>query len=177
MGKEPEQLIEPEENLSLSARLDIMDALISGDDSEYVPMRHKLYEEGLGGHVGDCLNEMKDTEFDRLCYLLGDLRLLIAREEAINATIEAETPVERTSNEINSFEQLDHLISKRRKINYSTYKMFKEHVNDSFENILMKAQKEGTNGRRKRIALRMRRLGFPLHTILRVTEHFPDMPV
>jgi len=165
--------VDPADILYLSAFRAIVDADEMGFDREYYPLRDVLYKEDFGFDVTNCLLEMKDEDFKRLAYLLADLKKVIERER--EKAVGEEPAVMSScdeSNKCSSNEQFSMLFSQRDK--YRSYKDFKEHVMSSMRDILDKSESEGAEKRYRCVASRMQCLGFPLHTIIRITGCTPE---
>jgi len=173
MAKKPVH-IESEDILLLSVTRALMEAGLEGNDREYFPMRDLLYKEGFGFHLTNCLLEMKHEDFKRLNFLLTDLKAVLAREQSKAADTEAVvTPLDEETTEISSTDQVKMLFSNRPE--NCSYTTFEKHVKSSLRQILEKSKREGAEDRKKDIAWRMQCLGFPLHTILRVTGYTPEI--
>jgi len=160
------------ERLHISAVLTFLDADLEGYDKAYYPLEKVLCEEGFGSHVNNCLLDMTEDDFQRLNLLLTDLNPLLAREHAKTAGTEViTTPPDEDMIETNLGAQLNKVFSKRE--DGMSFETFKKQAMPLLRQIFDHARKEGAERRKKCIARRMECLGFPLHTILRVTGYAP----
>jgi hypothetical protein len=167
--------MDPIDALYISAAMALLDADLKGFDREYHLLRETLYKEEVGAHMTDCLLEMKEDDFKRLTYLLADLKKVIERErEKAVGEEPAVISLCDESNKCSSTKQLTMLFRSQRD-KYSNYEDFKEHVMPSIKEILEKAESEGAENRYKCVASRMHCLGFPLHTIIRITGCAPEV--
>jgi hypothetical protein len=135
-------------------------------------MQKVLLEEGFGFHVNKCLLDMTEEDFQRLNFLLTELKPLLAREHAKAVDTDTlTTPPDEEMIETASGEQLKTIFSKRE--DGMDFETFKKQAMPSLKKMFDQSRKEGAEKRKKGIAWRMQCLGFPLHTILRVTGYTP----
>jgi len=159
--------IDPADILYLSAFRAIVDAGKEGYEMECQPLRDTFFEEGFEYGVIDCLLEMDDMAFRNFVSLLAELKKTLQRERKRSSKRKpAVLQSDETSNN-DSHDQFSKLFSSRDK--NCSYEVFKKHVMKSMRKILYQAKSEGAEKRYRCVASRMQLLGFPLHTIIRIT--------
>jgi len=163
----------PETRLRVSVVVSSMNADDEGCDEEIQRLRKKLLKEEFGDRVSRCLLDMDDVEFDRLVYLLTELKAHIAIEQAKTPDAEVSAPNDTIDSPvISSKEMMDKVLESRQE--HSSYEDFEKHVKASWKQIREVIKREAAEKTGKYIAWKMQCLGYPLHTILRVTGFMPQ---
>jgi len=165
--------IPPETRLAVSVYVSSMKADDEGCDEEIQRIKKKLFKEKFGDYVSECLLDMERAKFNRLIHLLTEFNAHIAIEQAKTPDTEVSAPNDIVDSPVTSSkEMLDKVLESGQE--HSSYEDFEKYVKTSWKQIREVIKREAAEKTRKYIAWKMQCLGYPLHTILRVTGLTPQ---
>jgi hypothetical protein len=162
-----EKSVSPEDILYLQAHDYINKALLQGGRDEEYTLLDTMREERFEDEVITGLLFMDDADFDFSCRLFRALDTLLKRIRTQRRKAHPEEPMSAEEAHCDSFGELDALFSKLTGAYASGSP--REKTLRAVAQIRIHALREGGEERRRNVAERMKRLGFPPHMILTVT--------
>jgi hypothetical protein len=158
--------------LKLSVLTGLMEADMEGHWHERARLKDRMKDAGFEHWVTFCLLDLEEMYFNYFCHILPELHSLLEREKAMTGQSPPPMPAPSTKHRQRAFELQKKLFSSAGE--GWSYRMLEEHVLQGYTKIRKVSEKEGAFATRRHTAGKMKKLGFPLHTIVAITGHTPE---